>query len=231
MRLAAAVAVAAAGLVAAADCVVKTSSGAAANLTALFPQSTFNVTLAVVAHPPSSDTVSLVGSPCGSLKVDTSIPADDQCPDKTQLCEVVTNWKRTDGRVVSVRPVVDSSHAAEQVISQSADGLRLAFEGANKTTVTLIVACNKDVVEPSQPKVTVSPSDPRFYLPPQQITIEWTHAAGCVSAGVAPGQSGSSMSALGFFFTMLFGGLAAYFIVGMAYNYTSECQDVTHTSL
>eukprot|EP00842_Homolaphlyctis_polyrhiza_P004058 jgi/Hompol1/4653/HPOL_001516-RA len=59
---------------------------------------------------------------------------------------------------------------------------------------------------------------PKVTVTPQKSTVEWTDPSGCAVVKTI-GSGSSSMSATGFFFTFLFVGLFAYFVVGMVYNY------------
>ncbi|KAI8923384.1 autophagy-related protein 27 [Entophlyctis helioformis] len=194
-----------------ASCSQLSVQSAVFNVTQLFGEPFFNVTLASLPHAPTVDTVVLVGNPCKKLTVDDSKPREDQCADDALLCEITTNWKHAEGRVTSIRTL--ASTATVPVVAAIDQGISITTTMQDRPAVALNIRCKKDALAASNPAKIVAQAN--------QITIEWEHAAGCpLSLPSGSVGSGSSMSTVGSFFTILFVGFFAYFVVGMAYNYT-----------
>ncbi|KAJ3116663.1 hypothetical protein HDU96_009116, partial [Phlyctochytrium bullatum] len=148
--------------------------------------------------PPTKNDISLYLSLCKPWKPLENIAKEDQCDDKTFICEIVTNVKENSKekeRVISVRPW---GKEEAKVTGLPAEGVRLTFSGSryNGQDLTAIVniVCDKNIQKGKPDLVTVNSTT---------LEVNFKTLAGCKLVESAPGESsGQHMSGVGIFFLL-----------------------------
>ncbi|KAJ7647314.1 autophagy-related protein 27 [Roridomyces roridus] len=184
--------------------------------------------------PPTREELVIDISLCSDLKIEDSIPKDDQCPTGTRICLTKINWKGEDTRVTAVVPVAQTATLQPSYATlPSAKGLSVVLYGSayphpiNSTetqqSANISILCNPDAPTDSSPTYTSYDGG--------RLELEWVSPAGCGFQGdsdndkdesKSPGNSSSgALSSVGWFFLVLLLAFAAYMGLGAYYQYST----------
>ena len=162
---------------------------------------TVNITLQTIKHENiSSDTVSLFVDPCKPLPLAGGLA---ECPEKSSICVLTTNWKAAEPRVTSAQGI--NINDMELDLDKGGDTLVVEFKsGVGRLDLEFI--CNSKMTETNVKLKNFDQGNRR-------VTLSWESQSACGTT--SNDGAGSFLGKVGWY---LFTGLCVYFALGITYK-------------